>query len=209
MIDGPEIPTSLHLDAIVAAGWADPGGFPALEYAKARAFYASLRRHDQRLLRVREAVAAEIQAWTGRVPRDVGSFGLRLNLESSDLDLGIGYPPESRERIAAALRPHAVFKGERQTRFTTTRLVYLLERDGVEIDLSVLTEEDFVVACRMLDEIDATMSEQERVAHTWVKHLLWSSGRLDAYAAWKLVTYRRFCPEFSWVPISQNAVTGA
>ncbi|MGH8897827.1 MAG: hypothetical protein ACRDZ4_12590 [Egibacteraceae bacterium] len=164
-----------------------------------------MRRHDQRLLCVRETVAAEIQAWTGRVPRDVGSFGLRLNLETSDLDLGIGYPPKERERIAEALRPHAVFKGERQTRFTTTRLVYLLKRNGVEIDLSVLTEEDFAVACRMLDEIDATMSEQERVAHTWVKHLLWASGRLDAYAAWKLVTYRRFCPELNWVPIPQNA----
>jgi hypothetical protein len=132
---------------------------------------------------------------------------LRLNLETSDLDLGIGYPLQERERIAEALRLHAVFKGERQTRFTNTRLVYLLERDGVEIDLSVLTEEDFTVACRMLDEINATMNNQERVAHTWVKHLLWSSGRLDTYAEWKLVTYRRFCSEFNWVPIPQKAVT--
>jgi hypothetical protein len=62
----------------------------------------------------------------------------------------------------------------------------------VEIDLSVLTDEDFAVACRMLDEIDATMSVQERVAHTWVKYLLWTSGRLGAYAEWKPVTYRRF-----------------
>ncbi len=47
----------------------------------------------------------------------------------------------------------------------------------MEIDLSVLTDEDFQVACRMLDEIDQTMSEQERIAHTWVKHLLRRAGR--------------------------------
>ncbi|MGH3807023.1 MAG: hypothetical protein ACRDRU_10400 [Pseudonocardiaceae bacterium] len=38
---------------------------------------------------------------------------------------------------------------------------------GVDIDLSALTEDDFVVACRMLDDIEASMTEQERIAHTW------------------------------------------
>jgi hypothetical protein len=196
--------TLLDLDAVIASGWANPCEFPHEEYARAAALYASLRRHDERLLRLRTAVAAEIEAWTGRVPRDVGSFGLRLNLATSDLDLGIGYPPEDHAQIMKSLHPHGVFKGERLTRFTTKRLVFLLERDGVEIDLSVLTEEDFQVACRMLDDIDATMSEEERVAHTWVKHLLRCAGRLAEYAAWKLVTYRRFCPEFNWVPIPEK-----
>jgi hypothetical protein len=213
MVDRPDVEgsrseirgTLLDLDTVIAAGWADPCDFPAEEYARAAALYASLRRHDERLLRLRTAVAAEIESWTDRIPRDVGSFGLQLNLATSDLDLGIGYPPEDRERIMRVLGSHGVFKGERLTRFTTTRLVFLLERDGVEIDLSVLTEEDFKVACRMLDEIDATMSEEERVAHTWVKHLLRCAGRLEDYAAWKLVTYRRFCPEFNWVPIPESA----
>jgi hypothetical protein len=196
--------TLLDLDAVIASGWADPREFPPEESARAAALYGSLRRHDGRLLATREAVAAEIQAWTGQVPRDVGSFGLRLNLATSDLDLGIGYPPADRERIMRVLGRHGVFKGERQTSFTTTRLVFLLVRDGLEIDLSVLTEEDFKVARRMLDEIDQTMSEPERVAHTRVKYLLRRAGRLEDYAAWKLVTYRRFCPEFNWVPILEK-----
>ena len=45
----------------------------------------------------------------------------------------------------------------------------------------------------------------ERVCHTWVKHQLRERGRLAEYAAWKLVTYRRFCPEFNWVPIPEKA----
>lgn len=200
--------TLLDLDGVIASGWANPGDFPPEEYARAATLYASLRQHDERLLRIREVVAAEIEVWTGRVPRDVGSFGLGLNLATSDLDLGIGYPPKDRERITRSLRPQGVFKGERMTRFTTTRLVFLLERDGVEIDLSVLTEEDFAVACRMLDEIGQTMSEPERIAHTWVKYLLRRAGRLEDYAAWKLVTYRRFCPEFNWVPIREQPAAG-
>lgn len=27
---------------------------------------------------------------------------------------------------------------------------------------------------------------------------------LEAYAAWKLVTYQRFCPEFNWVPVRRR-----
>jgi hypothetical protein len=147
----------------------------------------------------------------------VGSFGLRLNLESSDVDLGIGYPVEQRDMLIAALVGHAVFKGERVTRFpaaerpegggpgTTTRLVFAFTVEGVDVDLSALTEEDFAVACRMLDDIQAHMTEPERIAHTWVKHLLRSAGRMDQYAQWKLVPYARFCPEFNWVPIPEPA----
>lgn len=97
-----------------------------------------------------------------------------------------------------------MFKGERKTRFSTTRLVFAFTVDDIEVDLSALTEEDFAVACRMLDEIKATMTEQEQIAHTWIKHLLHSSRRMSEYAEWKLVTYARFCPEFSWVPIPET-----
>ncbi len=103
----------------------------------------------------------------------------------------------------AALAPHVVFKDERRTRFDTTRLVFAFAVDGIEIDLSALTEEDFAVACRMLDQIDSEMTEAERIAHTWVKYQLRRAGRAEEYASWKLVTYARFCPEFNWVPITE------
>ncbi|MEZ0077226.1 hypothetical protein [Planotetraspora sp. GP83] len=139
------------------------------------------------------------------MPRDVGSFGIQLNLETRDLDLGIGSPVDGRQKLMAALSSHAAFKDERRTRFNTSRLVSAFTLNGVEIDLSALTEEDFTVACRMLDEIDTQMSRDERIAHTWVKHLLRSAGRTDDYATWKLVTYARFCPEFNWVPTSETS----
>jgi len=139
------------------------------------------------------------------VPRDVGSLGIQLNLESSDLDLGIGFPVADRDRLLEALAPHAIFKDERRTRFDTTRLVFVFTVDDIEIDLSALTEGDLAVACRMLDEIDAGLSEPERIAHTWVKYQLRRAGRMNDYASWKLVTYARFCPEFNWVPIPESS----
>jgi hypothetical protein len=200
-----ELDLDLDLDAILAARWADPHVFPAAEFARAEAFWRARRAQDDELLAVRAKAADLVRDWTGRQSRDVGSFGLRLNLETSDLDLGIGYPVDQRDTLITALGPHTVFKGERKTRFSTTRLVFAFTVENIEVDLSALTEEDFAVTCRMLDEIATTMTEQEQIAHTWIKHLLRSSGRLSEYAEWKLVTYARFCPEFTWVPIPETA----
>ncbi|MEV6424730.1 hypothetical protein [Streptomyces sp. NPDC051662] len=199
--------TELDLSAITAAKWADPAAFPTGEFERATEFYASMRVHDEHLLKVRGEASALIQEWTGCTPRDVGSFGTRLNLEMSDLDLGIGFPVERRDGLMRSLVDggRAKFLGERYTSFSTTRLVFSFEIAGIEIDLSALTVEDFAVACRMLDQIDAEMTRAERIAHTWVKHLLRETGDLRAYAEWKLVTYARYCPEFNWVPIPEKA----
>ncbi|KOU80347.1 hypothetical protein ADK61_09210 [Streptomyces sp. XY66] len=199
--------TELDLIAIAERRWVDRDDFTDGEFERARAFYEQMRADDDRLEHVRADAAALISEWTGHKPRDVGSFGTRLNLETSDLDLGIGYPVEDRDRLREVLQPHTTFLGERKTRFSTSRLVFSFRLDGIEIDLSALTVEDFAVACRMLDQIDTTMTLDERIAHTWVKHLLRSSGRGEEYATWKLTTYARFCPEFNWVPIREK--TGA
>jgi hypothetical protein len=190
---------------MLVKGWADRDDFSEKEYARAVGFYQAMRAHDGRLYRVREQASVQIQQWTGRIPRDVGSFGTGLNLETSDLDLGIGYPVSQRDDLMTALAGKAEFLGERYTRFSTTRLVFSFTVDDAQIDLSTLTEDDFTVACRMLDQIAEAMTLEERVCHTWVKQLLRVQGRLDDYAAWKLVTYQRFCPEFNWVPIPEKA----
>lgn len=199
--------TDLDLIALLAKGWADRGDFPGPEYDRALAFYQAMRDHDDRLRDVRARASALTEAWTGRVPRDVGSFGIKLNLETSDLDLGIGYPADDRDHLMTTLAGCTQFLGERYTRFSTTRLVFAFVVDGVQIDLSALAEDDFAVACRMLDQIGQFMTLDERVCHTWVKYLLRAHGRLEDYANWKLVTYRRFCPEFNWVPIPEKTAT--
>jgi hypothetical protein len=100
--------TELDLTALAAKGWANRSDFPETEYARALEFYQAMRAHDGRLHQVRAQAAGRIEQWTGRVPRDVGSFGTRLNLETSDLDLGIGYPVEDRAALMAVLSLRAV-----------------------------------------------------------------------------------------------------
>lgn len=194
----------MDLEEILATGWAEPDDFTAEEFAVAERFWLTRRNNDAKLLAAKTHASQLITSWTGRTPRDVGSFGTKVNLDTSDLDLGIGYPIADRAHLTQALAGHATFKGERFTRFNTTRLVYAFDCDGIQIDLSALTEEDFAVACRMLDQIEAGMTREERIVHTWVKHLLRTAGRLDDYATWKLVVYARYCPEFNWVPITET-----
>jgi hypothetical protein len=150
-----------------------------------------------------------IQEWTGRVPRDVGSFGTQVNLDSSDLDLGIGCAVEDRPALLDGVDGSAVLKGERWTSVTSSQQVFSFTVEGVEIDLSALTVDDFAVACRMLDQIEAGLSCEERIVHTWVKHQLREAGRLEDYARWKLVVYAKYCPEFNWVPIPDYPVATA
>lgn len=195
----------MDLDVVLAKGWADPADFTPLEFAAASDFWHQRREDDARLHAVRTRASDLIIRWTGRTPRDVGSFGTQVNLDSSDLDLGIGCPVNQRGMLTAALEGRATFRGERYTSFSTTRLVYSFAVDGIEIDLSALTAEDFAIACRMLDQIEAGMSRDERIVHTWVKHRLRATGRTEDYAKWKLVVYARYCPEFNWVPIPEHA----
>jgi hypothetical protein len=196
----------MDLEQILTKGWADPQDLTAAEFAEATDFWQGMRTHDKHLSAVRRRASDLIQTWTRRTPRDVGSFGTQVNLDSSDLDLGIGCPVEDRPALVAALDGRAQFKGERRTSFSTTRLVYSFTVDGIEIDLSALTDDDFVTACRMLDQIDHGMTTDERIAHTWIKQHLRATGRLDDYARWKLVVYAKYCPEFNWVPIPECPV---
>ncbi len=191
----------MDLESIIRKGWADPADFTAAEFTQAEQFWTSRRNHDGPLLAAFTEASQLIREWTGRTPRDVGSFGTRLNLETSDLDLGIGYPVAERAHLRGALSEHTTFKGERYTRLDTTRLVFAFTTHGIDIDVSALTEEDFTIAGRMLDQIKTGMTRDERITHTWIKHQLRQAGRHEDYAAWKLVVYARYCPEFNWVPI--------
>jgi len=110
--DDPRRRPELDLDAILAARWADPQVFPAAEFARAEAFWRARRTQDDKLVAVWAKATDLIRSWTGHRSRDVGSFGLRLNLETSDLDLGVGYPLDQRNTLITELRPHTVFKGE-------------------------------------------------------------------------------------------------
>lgn len=171
------------------------------EVQGAEHLYRIIRGQDGVLASVRMVAARHIEEWTSYAPRDVGSYGLGLNLCASDLDLGIGVPASDHDRVLTVLRAHTTFKGERRTSATSTRFVYLWQCRDVDVDISVLPTEDFEVVCRMLERIRAEMTHEEKVLHVWKKQQLYDAGRSGEYAEWKLGPYRKFCPQFDWVPI--------
>jgi hypothetical protein len=171
------------------------------DWKQAVEFYNKIRSHDGRILELEERAITYVFQLTGYKAEDVGSFGLKLNLPDSDLDLAIGVPAADSDRVLSALRMHMKYKGERTTRDSSTRHVFALSIDGVEIDLGVLPDDDFSLLCESLERCRREMTHEERIEHVWQKNTLKKEGRRLEYATLKLLPYARFCPTFRWVPI--------
>jgi hypothetical protein len=183
--------------AALREGWPAPGTLSARDRADAVRFYQAVRARDAALERVLSQAGALVGTWTGCVPREIGSFGLRANLPDSDLDLGIGYPPRSRENVIALLSEHAAFLGDQPTRFGPRRLAFALSLHSVRIDITALPEPQFASACRLAEQAAAAMTDTERADYTWIKHLLASADEREALAAWKLAPYAHLRPGFA------------
>lgn len=171
------------------------------EFEQAAAFYSSVREKDSWLQKIEDQAVEMIFQWTLCSAIDVGSFGLKLNLASSDLDLAIGVDASQRSKKIDVLKSYCKYKGERRTSKLSTRDVFVFELQGVEIDVGVLPIEDFQILQNGLSRYDREMSQSDRVIHTWRKKQLKEAGAVEEYARLKLYPYETFCPSFDWVPI--------
>jgi hypothetical protein len=171
------------------------------EYSKALALYTDIRNDDKRLAAVEDEAISIIQKITGYVAIDVGSFGLQLNLEGSDLDIAIGVPKLDESRVLNALTEKFKYKGKRRTSTTTERHLFGFFVRGVEIDVGVLPDSDFHDLSAALQNYHREITLEEKVTHVWHKYQLKVAGKKQEYAKLKLYPYARFCPEFEWVPI--------
>jgi hypothetical protein len=130
---------------------------------------------------------------TGYRAKNVGSFGLLLNLPGSDLDLAIGVPQADKDRVVAIFAKEGMKdEGERQTSLTTTRRVFKFTLEDVSIDIGVLPVGDFQVLVSSLERCRMEMTHAERVEHVWQKWTLKQEGRSEEYAQLKLAPYARF-----------------
>jgi hypothetical protein len=192
----PRTRTGLDIKEVVRSGWLRPEDLPRDDVAAAEQLYADIHRDDERLLKIRAAFIDHIERHTGATASDIGSFGLGLNLAASDLDLGMAWPTDRRHELRDMLEPAFTHLGDKQTRFANVRTVFSAEREGIEVDLTVLSEQDYAMARGMHSAIADQMSPAERIAFTWVKSLLHEAGLKNEYARWKSAPYRRFCSEF-------------
>jgi hypothetical protein len=168
---------------------------------QAAAHYQRIRAHDQRLHGVAAHAAGLVRGWTGYPSELLGSFSLGLNVDTSDLDLGLAVHAHALARVGGCLDGPARFKGERRSTPTSTRLVFGATVAGVSIDLVLLPPADYQTLLTALARCRDQMPHADKVRHVWHKHLLRQAGHRHAYEVFKLGPYRRYCPEFTWTPV--------
>ena len=188
--------TRLNIQDVVRSGWLRPEDLPREDLAAAEQLYAEIHRDDQQVFELKAQLVNDIARLTGATASDIGSFGLGLNLAASDLDLGMAWPRDRRGELRDLLEPTFTHLGDRQTRFANVRTVFSTVRESVEVDLTVLCQQDYAMASGMHAAIAGQMSLMEKVAFTWVKRLLHEAGLKSEYTRWKSAPYQRFCPEF-------------
>ena len=171
-------------------------------------FYKAIREKDVDVAVVEGKAIHELRLLTGLDPINVGSFGLMLNISSSDIDLGIGVSNKDDFHSACTSLLSAGFKYKqaRDTRFidsstTTKRFVFSKYMDNVEIDVSVYHSHDLYLLSEGGAKCRTSMSDEDRAEHTWNKNKLKNSGMRDEYNIYKLKPYIEYKPGFKWVAI--------
>jgi hypothetical protein len=179
--------------------------------SKKRDFYFSIRENDAKLSLIERNSLSFLKEWTGCDGINVGSFGLLLNISSSDIDIGIGANPDDIERIRQSLEEKGcLFKAERVTRkidqegLCTSRFVYLFQIDGIDIDISVYLDTDLKILSQGLFKCRKEMSLEDRIEHVWQKNELKLSGNVSGYANYKIEPYEKFCKGFLWKPLEDK-----
>ena len=168
---------------------------------KPEEFYRFIRMQDNELASIEGRAVNEIRKRTGYEAANVGSFGLLLNLPNSDLDLSLGVSEADIDDVRAELAEWGCkFVATRETRPGTVRYVYRTVCSGVEIDIALMREDDWVLLCRGLVNCRRSMDAHERVQHCFHKQYLKDTCP-SAYAEFKLEPYIKYCPGFSWRPI--------
>lgn len=185
---------------------------PMLQMLTARnkqIFYQSIRDQDKVLARVEGEACCLVRTATGLDALNVGSFGLQLNIASSDIDLGIGVPDVSKfaqvgEQLLATgfnykqIRPTRYLSAEH----TTSRFVFAQNLYGIEIDVSVYHVSDLMLLMNGGMRCRTLMSTADKACHTLNKFKLREANRLELYNIYKLEPYIRYKPGFAWGPIA-------
>ncbi|MBF6187034.1 MULTISPECIES: hypothetical protein [Nocardia] len=191
---------SIDLEAIVGSGWVTLEELEPDDMHLACKYWAQTRARDPELQLIQRHATERVYRWTGRHPANIGSSALLLNTASSDLDLGIGIPKQLWECTTASVGALQEARCE-STRFGNTRLAHGWTEGNVEIDLTILDTLDFQESIDMMNRIRRQMRRDERIAFTWIKHLLEQSGNAELRRRWKLAPYMRYCSDFSPIKI--------
>ena len=175
------------LHAILHAGRIRLHQLALAEQGLAEQFYATLasRRADLAVATARAIAAsrsrglAELQA--------MGSSQYGTALHDSDIDLYAPIPPTCADLgpLRALLDGHAEYRKTRSVPTAGPRHLFDFQQDGIDVDLNLVEPADYRLAVTVVQEIAAALTGPDRIANTWIKHLLRERGHADAYDQWK------------------------
>jgi hypothetical protein len=172
------------------------------------ATYREIRANDKSLAMIEGKAIHLLRSITGLDPVNVGSFGLLLNISSSDIDLGIGvFATNHFQRICERLsQAHFKYKQARETRYisedlTTKRFVFSKVMGEIDIDVSIYHDCDLRLLTEGSYTCRTSMTKIEKSEHTWNKVTLKKSNMTEEYNLYKLEPYIMYNPGFKWVSI--------
>ncbi|WP_042434118.1 hypothetical protein [Streptacidiphilus anmyonensis] len=184
------------LRCVLDAGWVQLDDLHPQERRRAARFYADRAPGHQYLAGVQHAAQAVCERWTGNRPHPMGSSYAGTALDSSDIDLYAPMPNrcvglgDLRELLAG----RAAYRKTRPGPTGEDRHLFSYTEGATRIDLNFVPPSDYRLALTVVQEIAAGLTTEDRIAHTWIKHLLHEQSEEEAYDHWKTTMRLRTSP---------------
>ncbi|MEZ0065548.1 hypothetical protein ABIA32_001544 [Streptacidiphilus sp. MAP12-20] len=197
------------LNAVLAVGWVDLGHLAPGERRLASRFYETVAVDRARLRAVQEAARSSCTVWTGSRPHPMGSSYAGTALGCSDIDLYAPMPAScvNLGQLEVLLTGRAVYRKTRPGPTGEARHLFGYLEGGTRVDLNFVPLSDYRLALTVVHEIRSGLSREDRVVHTWIKHLLQEREDHDAYDAWKTSMRLRCSPTLRQLMASGGAST--
>lgn len=128
--------------------------------------------------------------------QSMGSSQYGTALHDSDIDLYAPIPTAcpDLDSLRALLAGHAEYRKTRAVPTQRPRHLFAFRQDGIDVDLNLVEADDYRLAVTVVHEIAAALTRSDRIANTWIKHLLHHRQQADAYDRWKDATRLHHSP---------------
>jgi hypothetical protein len=175
------------LQAVLLAGGVRLSQFAPREQEQAQRFYASLATLRAGLGATTARAIAASQAAGLTELHAMGSSQYGTVLHDSDIDLYAPIPPTcpDLDTLRALFDGHAMYRKTRSVPTDRPRHLFAFQQDGTDVDLNLVEPADYRLAVAVVREITEALAEPDRIANTWIKHLLHRRRQADAYDRWK------------------------
>ena len=177
----------VDLQTVLEAGRVQLSQLAPREQERAQQFYASLAGCRAGLATTTARAITASQAAGLTELHAMGSSQYGTVLHDSDIDLYAPIPPTcpDLDTLRTLLDGHAEYRKTRSAPTHGPHHLFAFQQNGTDIDLNLVEATDYRLAVTVVREIAEALTEPDRIANTWIKHLLHQRRQTDAYDQWK------------------------